>query len=107
MEFANLASANIRNGNFQNADLRNATLQDADLQGANLVDADLEGTDLSKADLRYADLKNVKWPKIADLKSANIFGVKNPPPDFNRWALEKGAVAIESDEEWSKLTEQP
>jgi hypothetical protein len=105
LEFANLASANVRNGSFENADLRNATLQDADLQGADLGGADLEGVDLSKADLRNADLHNIKWSKIADLKLANIFGVKNPPADFNRWALEKGAVAIESDEEWSKLTE--
>src|SRR6202030_3253189 len=100
MEFANLASANIRNGNFENADLRNATLQDADLQGANLGDADLEGADLSKADLRNADLRDIKWPMIADLKLANIFGVKNSPADFIRWALQKGAVSVESDAEW-------
>jgi pentapeptide repeat protein len=105
LEFANLASANIRNGDFQNADLRNATLQDADLQGADLGDADLEGVDLSKADLRNADLRNIKWTMIADLKLANIFGVKNSPADFTRWALQKGAVSIESDEEWSKLTD--
>jgi hypothetical protein len=105
LEFANLASANIRNGNFQNADLRNATLQDADLQGANLGDADLEGADLSKADLRNADLRDIKWPMIADLKLANIFGVKNSPADFIRWALQKGAVSIESDAEWSKLAD--
>jgi hypothetical protein len=104
-EFANLASANIRNGDLQKASLRNATLQDADLQGADLGDADLEGTDLSKTDLRYTDLRNIKWPNIADLKLANIFGVKNPPADFTRWALQKGAVSIESDAEWSKLTD--
>jgi hypothetical protein len=105
LEFANLASANLRNGNFVNANLRNATLQDADLQGADLGKADLEGTDLSKADLRFADLRDVKWSKIADIKLANIFGVKNPPADFNRWALQKGAVSIESDADWSKLLE--
>jgi hypothetical protein len=105
LEFANLASANIRNGNFQNADLRNATLQDADLNGANLADADLAGADLSKADLRNVDLRNVRWSMIADLKLANIFGVKNSPTDFSHWALQKGAVSIESDEEWSKLLE--
>jgi len=106
LEFANLASANIRNGNFQNADLRDATLQDADLQNANLGDADLERADLSKADLRYADLRNIRWQMIANLKLANIFGVKNSPADFTSWALQKGAVSIESDEEWSKLTDQ-
>jgi len=106
LEFANLASANIRNGNFQNADLRNATLQDADLQNANLEDADLGGADLNKADLRNTDLRNIKWPMIANLKLANIFGVKNSPADFSRWALEKGAVSIESDAEWLKLLDQ-
>jgi hypothetical protein len=106
MEYANLTSANIRNGSFQNADLRNATLQDADLQGADLSGADLEGVDLSKADLRYADLRNIKWPKIVNLKLANIFGVRNSPADFVQWALQKGAVSLESDDEWSKLEDQ-
>jgi uncharacterized protein YjbI with pentapeptide repeats len=103
MEFDNLASANFRNASFRNADLRNATLQDADLQSVNLSDADLSGADLSKADLRKSDLHDTKWSQIADLKLANIFGVKNAPPDFSRWASQKGAVSIESDEEWSKL----
>jgi hypothetical protein len=105
LEFADLASANIRNGDFQNANLRNVTLQDADLQGANLGGADLEGADLSKADLRYTDLRDIKWPMIANLKLANIFGVKNAPADFSRWALQKGAVSIVSDDEWSKMLE--
>jgi uncharacterized protein YjbI with pentapeptide repeats len=103
MEYANLASGNFRNCSFRNADLRNATLQDADLQAANLSEADLSGADLSKADLRLSDLHNVKWSQIADLKLANIFGVKNAPPDFSSWATQKGAVSIESDDEWSKL----
>jgi hypothetical protein len=107
MEFANLASANIRNGNFEKTDLRNATLQDADLQGANLGDADLAGVDLSKADLRNADLRNIKWPSITNIKLANILGAKNAPADFTRWALQQGAVSIESDTEWSKLLETP
>ena len=103
MEYANLASGNFRNGSFQNANLRNATLQDADLQGANLSNTDFQGADLSRADLRNADLRNVKWAEIADLKLANIFGVKNAPPDFSPWAKQKGAVEIEADAEWSKL----
>src|SRR6266403_3884340 len=102
LEFANLASANIRGGNFQKADLRNATMQDADLQGADLGNANLEGADLSRADLRNTDLRSIKWKMIANIKLANIYGVKNAPADFNSWALQKGAVSIESDEEWSK-----
>jgi hypothetical protein len=107
MEFANLASANIRNGSFQNTDLRNATLQDADLNGADLEGANLGGVDLSKADLRNADLRNIGWSTIANIKLANIFGAKNAAPDFKTWALQNGAVSIESDDEWSKLTETP
>jgi hypothetical protein len=107
LEFANLASANVRDGNFQNTDLRNATLQDSDLQGANLANANLEGADLSKADLRNTDLRNIRWPMIANLKLANIFGAKNAPAEFTSWALQKGAVSIESDDEWSKMTEPP
>jgi uncharacterized protein YjbI with pentapeptide repeats len=103
MEYANLASGNFRNGNFQNANLRNATLQDADLQGVNLSNADLQGADLSRADLRNADFRNAKWTEVADLKLANVFGVKNAPPDFSDWAKQKGAVLIEADAEWSKL----
>jgi len=103
MEYANLASGNFRNGSFRNANLRNATLQDADLQGVNLSETNFQGADLSKADLRNADLRNAKWAEIADLKLANIFGVKNAPPDFSRWAIQRGAVSIESDAEWSKL----
>jgi Pentapeptide repeats (9 copies) len=105
LEFANLASGNFRNSSFRSADLRNATLQDADLHAVNFSDADLAGTDLSKADLRNSNLRNTKWSKIADLKLANIFGVKNASPDFNSWATQKGAVSIESDEEWSKVLE--
>jgi len=106
MEYANLASGNFRNGSFRNANLRNATLQDADLQGVNLSETNFQGADLSKADLRNADLRNAKWAEIADLKLANIFGVKNAPPDFSRWAIQRGAVSIESDAEWSKLLAQ-
>lgn len=103
MEYANLASGNFRNASFQNAKLRNATLQDADLQGVNLSNTDFQGADLSRADLRKANLRDVKWTEIADLKLANIFGVKNAPPDFDHWAIQKGAVSIEADAEWSKL----
>ena len=68
--------------------------------------ADLEGADLGRADLRYTDLRGIKWSKIANIKLANIYGVKNAPADFNSWAQQKGAVSIESDEDWSKSTEQ-
>ena len=103
LEFADLTSANFRGGSFKKANLRNASLRDADLTGADLSEANLEGVDLSKVDLRDTDLRDIKWEKIADLKLANIRGVRNAPANFLNWAAGKGAVSIESDEEWLAL----
>jgi hypothetical protein len=104
LEFADLTSANFRGASFNKADLRNANLQDTDFTGADLSEADLEGVDLSKADLRDTNLRDIKWEKIADLKLANIHGVRNAPPNFLTWAAAKGAVSIESDAEWLALS---
>jgi hypothetical protein len=103
LEFADLTSANFRNASFQKADLRSASLQDADLNGADLRDSDLEGVNFANADLRNTDLRNAKWEKISDIKLANIFGIKNAPPGFEKWALENGAVSVESDADWQAL----
>jgi hypothetical protein len=100
LEFADLTSANFRNANFQKADLQSASLQDADLNGADLRDSDLESANLAKADLRNADFGKAKWEKISDIKLANIYGIKNAPPGFEKWALENGAVSVESDADW-------
>src|SRR6516225_6001530 len=97
LEFADLSSANFREADFRRADLRRSSLEDADLNGANLSDSDLEGANLSKTDLRAADLRNCKWEKISDIKLADIFGIRNPPPGFEKWALANGAVSVESD----------
>jgi uncharacterized protein YjbI with pentapeptide repeats len=80
--------------------LQNANLQDADLFEADLGQADLTGAHLTKADLRNADLRDAKWHEIADIKLANVFGVKNAPPSFLDWATKMGAVSLESDAEW-------
>ena len=103
LEFADLSSANFRGANFRSADLRKASLEDADLNGADLSGSDLEGANLSKADLRTVDLRDCKWEKVSDIKLANILGIKNPPPGFEKWALENGAVSVESDKDWQAL----
>jgi hypothetical protein len=103
LEFADLSSANFRAANFRSADLRKASLEDADLNGADLSHSDLEGANLSKTDLRTADLGNCQWEKISDIKLANILGIKNAPPGFEKWALEHGAVSVESDSDWQAL----
>jgi len=100
MEYVDLASANVRDATLQGANLRNATLQDTDLTAANLTEADLEGTDLAKADLRHSDFHAVKWQRIANVKLANLFGIKNAPAEFVNWAMQNGAVSTEKDTEW-------
>jgi hypothetical protein len=39
-----------------------------------------------KADLRNTDLHGTKWQDIAEIKLANVFGVKNTPAGFLEWA---------------------
>jgi hypothetical protein len=100
LEYADMTASNLRHTDFQKADLQNANLEDADLFGADLGQADLSGAHLGRADLRNADLRGTKWQEIAELKLANVFGVKNAPPGFSQWAAKMGAVSIESDAGW-------
>jgi pentapeptide repeat protein len=97
---ADLRSANIRQSNLRNARFQHASLDDADLWGADLSNADLSGATIGNADLRFANLANVHWRDLRALKNANIYGVKNPPDGFIPWALQHGAVQIESDSQW-------
>ena len=97
LEFADLTSANLRHADLRKADLQNANLEDADLFGADLGQSDLSGARLSKADLRNTDLHGIKWREIAEIKLANVFGVKNAPTGFLEWAAKMGAVSVESD----------
>ena len=106
LAFADLTSTNLRNADLQAVDLDNAVLDDADLFGADLWKADLTGTRLAKADLRNTDLRDAKWQGIANLKLANVFGVKNAPPGFLEWAANQGAVSIESDAQWVAMQER-
>jgi uncharacterized protein YjbI with pentapeptide repeats len=79
LEYADLTSSNLRHANLQKADLQNANLEDADLFGADLGQADLTGAHLGKADLRNTDFHGTKWQEIAEIRLANVFGVKNAP----------------------------
>jgi hypothetical protein len=97
MSYANLRSANFRESILRNVDFEHADFTDADLEGADLSGADLSQTNLTGADLRSANLANLKWRDIRDLKSANVFGVKNAPEGFVAYALKGGAIQAESD----------
>ena len=92
LDYANLHFANLRNSNLEHAMLSSANMSDADLVGARLDGAALDGVDLSSADLRNADVHSINWQQIANIKSANIAGIKNAPAGFRDWALKNGAV---------------
>lgn len=103
LSFCNLKSANFRETDFERAKLSDADLNNADLNGADLSSSDLSRTDLTNADLRNCNLKNIRWDEVASMNLANIFGVRNAPIGFVAFALAHGAVAAQSDEEWTKL----
>jgi hypothetical protein len=86
-----LRSANFRDSNCRGASFREVTLDDADFSGADLSGADFSGATLANTDLRNADLRGIEWSKIANIKGANIAGVKNTPEGFVPWALKNGA----------------
>ena len=89
------------------ADLSGANLSRTDLSGANLSRTNLSEADLSRAYLHKTDLRGIqKWKDSVSIKLANLPGVKNPPEGFLEWAIEHGAVALESTEEWEALKEK-
>jgi uncharacterized protein YjbI with pentapeptide repeats len=104
--YADLGSGNFRNANFSKASLNSCFLQDADLTSADFSEASFEGANLARADLRLTDWRDAKWRNIANMQLANIFGIKNAPPEFIDWAKHHGAVSIESDSDWQLLLNQ-
>ena len=40
-------------------------------------------------------LRAAQWSAIANIKGANIYGIKDAPEGFATWALKNGAVATE------------
>jgi len=98
---SDLQSTNFREADLTGADLSSADLQDADLNQANFEKANLAHSNLSRADLRNADFRDVQWNEIQSLKQANIYGVRNAPPDFLVFAQKQGAISLASDDDWN------
>jgi len=94
---ADLQSANFRGDDLRAACFQGANLDDADLLGADLTGADLTDATLRNADLRYSVLRDIRWKKIKNIKTANLFGVKDAPREFMNWALQNGAVQNDLD----------
>jgi len=100
LQFANLAGANLRGAKLRAVNLEHADLSDADLYESVLAGARMAGANLARTDLRQCDLAGINWKDIAGIELANVVDVKNAPSGFVEWALQHGAVSIESDEEW-------
>jgi hypothetical protein len=103
LTFCNLRSANFRNADLDHALLSDVDLTDADLTGANLSSADLARADLSNTDLRNTNLSDVRWKEISSMHLANVFGIRNAPDGFLKFALAHGAVSAQSDDAWTAL----
>jgi hypothetical protein len=90
---ANLRGADLHDADFSQADLTEADLVGADLRNANLRGATLAGAQLSTADIRSADLREIRdWQEIRSVSYLNIEAVRNAPPGFRQWVLERGGV---------------
>jgi len=101
LTFCNFRSANFRNADLDHAQLADADLAEADLSGANLSSANLARVDLTEVDLRSTNLSGIRWREISSMRLANVFGIKNAPDGFLAFALAHGAVAAQTDEEWT------
>jgi uncharacterized protein YjbI with pentapeptide repeats len=100
---SNLQGANFRQADLEEADLHSAAMQDIDLNQANLEEANLADTDLSRADLRFANARNFAWKDIQSMKLANIYGMKDVSAEFLAFAKNRGAVSLQSDDDWNVL----
>lgn len=93
---SNLRSANFRGSRLTRVSFRGASLDEGDFSGADLTGADLSDASLADADLTNAILRDVRWERIANVKNANLHGVKNAPQGFVEWAVQHGAEKSES-----------
>jgi hypothetical protein len=99
---ADFTDAELRSANFRGADLSGAILQrtdwqESDLSGADLSGAELDGANLADADLTGAELRDVHWQRIANIRNANIGGIKDAPSGFVDWAIQHGARSAASE----------
>lgn len=103
-----LDRANLSGIRFLEADLSKARLADANLSDANLHRANLSGAELNRADfseaklldanLSRAELSGIQnWKEIKYIRGTNILGVVDAPEGFREWALERGAVEMETE----------
>jgi uncharacterized protein YjbI with pentapeptide repeats len=103
-----LYSANLRGASLRRATLEYTQFRDASLVYAVISEANCKNANFKRANLREADLDGIRsWTEISEITRANIWGIKNAPEGFVNWAIAKGAVSVESDEDWAVLLDGP
>jgi uncharacterized protein YjbI with pentapeptide repeats len=105
---AEMVGTRLRGAHIREADLADARLDGSDLSSVDLTDTDVAGVSLLGSDLSHANLDNLKnWRAIRSLYGANLYGVRNAPAGFIRWAVDTmGAVQVSRFEEWVELAER-
>jgi BTB/POZ domain-containing protein KCTD9 len=103
---AKFTGANLTRAVLSAALLKNSAFDGADLAGAVLENATLAGADFSKANLAGSNLNGVRqWEKIKSVERANISATRAAPEGFVKWALERGAVIVPSENDFVRYHE--
>ncbi len=92
LNYAKLQGAELNRAIFKDAELAGANLRTANLVEAILDGADLRSASFENANLAGASMAGVRNWRNADFRGAILTGVKNPPPDFVKLAVSRGAV---------------
>lgn len=79
---------------FSGADLTGATFNQCDLAASTFSNANLSQASFLQVNLRDVDFQGVEnWQTIVSIEGSNVFGIRNPPDGFEKWALTNGAVS--------------
>jgi len=80
--------------NLRDHDLTGIRLYQGEMPSVTLAGAIIKGADFHLANLYGADLDDLKEWQSATFAMANIAEVRNPPTDFESWALDHHAVKM-------------
>jgi uncharacterized protein YjbI with pentapeptide repeats len=109
LQGANLSGASLRGVRMAGADLRNADLGDAIITDADATGADLRGANVRHGNFDGSNLSSVlvegvlAWQKIKSMKNTNIAGIRDIPMADIEFAVNRGAVQINSIEDWHRF----
>jgi hypothetical protein len=103
----NFSNALLSGIDIQGQDLSAGIFYGTDLSHASLTSSNFLGAIFEGADLSFTNLSDIKnWDKKDfSFVNANIYGVKNPPKGFRKFALANGACEFKNKAEWLNYKE--